>query len=151
MTINSISFGLLSVDEWRDNIVAAAKTRIQNYQLTPEQNAELKNQIEQILNNVVNKAITNIQKPEKNLGKKLEKLAFNIVVNPDKIRAEIPGYSALIIKELNKPASYSRLKEIAQIELDSLGSQTYDLSKNSEKNNNGLAIPKIPGGGQSIF
>lgn len=133
MTMNSISFGLLSVDEWRDNIVAAAKARVQNYQLTPEQNDQLKKQIEQILNNVVNKAITNIQKPSKNLGKKLEKLAFNITVNPDNIRAEIPGYSALIIKELNKPASYSRLKEIAQVELDSLGSQTYDLSKNSEK------------------
>jgi Paraquat-inducible protein A len=133
MIINSISFGLLSVDEWRDNIVSAAKTSIQGYQLTPDQNDELKKQINQILNNIVNKAISNIQNPGKNLGKKLEKLAFNISVNPDKIRAEIPGYSALIIRELNKPASYSRIKEITQIELDSLGSQTYDLSKNSEK------------------
>jgi Paraquat-inducible protein A len=133
MIINSISFGLLSVDEWRDNIVAAAKTRIQNYRLTPEQNEALKNQIEQILNDVVNKTVANIQKPSKNMGKKLEKLAFNIIVNPDKIHAEIPGYSALIVKELNKPESYSRLNNIAQIQLDSLGSQTYDLSKNSEK------------------
>jgi hypothetical protein len=133
MIINSISFGLLSVDEWRDNIVAAAKTRMQNYRLTPEQNGALRKQIEQILNDVVNKTVANIQKPGKNMGKKLEKLAFNIVVNPDKIHTEIPGYSALIVKELNKPESYSRLKNIAQIELDSIGSQTYDLSKNSEK------------------
>jgi Paraquat-inducible protein A len=133
MIINSISFGLLSVDEWRDNIVAAAKTRMQNYRLTPEQNGALRKQIEQILNDVVNKTVANIQKPSKNMGKKLEKLAFNIIVNPDKIHAEIPGYSALIVKELNKPESYSRLNNIAQIQLDSLGSQTYDLSKNSEK------------------
>jgi Paraquat-inducible protein A len=133
MIINSISFGLLSVDEWRDNIISAAKTRIQNYHLTPEQNQALKKQIEQILNQVVNKAIFNIQKPSKNLGKKLEKAAFNIVVNPGKLHAEIPGYAALIVDELNKPESYTRLKNIAQIELDSLGSQTYDLSKNSEK------------------
>lgn len=133
MIINSISFGLLSVDEWRDHIVAAAKGRIQNYQLTPEQNEDLKKEIEQILNDVVNKAVFNINKPSKNLGKKLEKLAFNVVVNEDKLHAEIPGYSALIIEELNKPESYARIKNIAQIELDSLGSQTYDLSKNSEK------------------
>jgi hypothetical protein len=133
MIINSISFGLLSIDEWRDHIIAAAKARIQNYHLSPEQNEALKKQIEQILNKLVNKAIFNIQKPSKNLGKKLEKLAFNIVVNPDTLHAEIPGYAALIVDELKKPESYTRLKNIAQIELDSLGSQTYDLSKNSEK------------------
>jgi hypothetical protein len=42
MLVNSVSFGLLSVDEWRDNIVATAKDRIQNFKLTPEQNQDLK-------------------------------------------------------------------------------------------------------------
>ncbi len=131
--VNSISFGLLSVDEWRDNIVAVTKSSLQNFQLTPDQNEALKKEIEQLLNELVNKAVAKIQNPGKNIGKKLEKLAFNIVVNEDKLHAQLPGYASLIVKELNKPESYSRLKNIVQIELDSLGSQTYDLSKNSEK------------------
>lgn len=45
MTINSVSFGLLSVDEWRDNIVAAARTQIQNFKLTPQQNQDLKKKL----------------------------------------------------------------------------------------------------------
>lgn len=133
MVVNSVSFGLLSVDEWRDNIVGVARARIQNYQFTREQNRDLEKQISLILDDVVHKTVTNIQKPSKNLGKKLEKLAFNTLVNEDKLRAEIPGYSRLIVNELNKPESYKRLKNIALIELDSLGNQTYDLSKNSEK------------------
>jgi hypothetical protein len=45
----------------------------------------------------------------------------------------VPSYAQKIINEINKPSSYSRLKHIAQIELDSLGSQTYDSSKNAEQ------------------
>lgn len=133
MVVNSVSFGLLSVDEWRDNIVAAAKEQIQDFKLTPEQNRSLKKEIEQILNAVINKAVASIQKPSKNLGKKLEKAAFNALVSEKKLHEEVPAYAQKIIDEINRPSSYNRLKNIAQIELDSLGSQTYDSSKNAEK------------------
>ncbi|MEJ0080337.1 MAG: hypothetical protein WDM78_05115 [Puia sp.] len=125
--------GLLSVDEWRDNIVAAAKAQIKNFKLTPEQNQDLKKEIEQILHAVINKAISSIQKPQKNIGKKIEKMAFNALVNEKKLHQEVPGYAQKIINEINKPSSYSRLKNIALTELDSLGSQTYDSSKKAEK------------------
>lgn len=133
MIVNSVSFGLLSVDEWRDNIVAAAKAQIQNFQLTPEQNQDLKKEIEVILHGLVDKTVASINKPSKNVGKKLEKLAFNTLVSKEKIQKEVPGYSQKIIYEINKPSSYSRLKHIALIELDSLKTQTYDSSKNAEK------------------
>jgi hypothetical protein len=133
MIMNSVSFGLLSVDQWRDNIVAAVKVQIQNFQLTPRQNQDLKKEIEVILYGLVNKAIDSIEKPSRNVGKKLEKLAFNTLVSKKKIQQEVPGYAQKIIDEINKPSSYSRLRKIAMTELDSLKSQTYDSSKNAEK------------------
>jgi Paraquat-inducible protein A len=133
MLVNNVSFGLLSVDQWRDNIVAAAKTQIQKFKLTPDQNQDLKKEIEQILHAVINKAVASIQKPQKNIGKKIEKLAFNTLVNEKKLHKDVPGYAQKIIDEINKPSSYNRLKNIAQTELDSLGSQTYDSSKNAEQ------------------
>jgi hypothetical protein len=132
MVVHSVSFGLLSVDEWRDNIVTAAKTQIQKFKLTPQQNADLKKEIEQILNALLNKAIDSIEKPSKNIGKKLEQAAFKTFVKEKKLHEEVPGYSQKIIDEINKPSSYNRLKRIAQSELDSLGIQTYDSSKNAE-------------------
>jgi len=48
MTVNSVSFGLLSVDEWRENIIAAAHEQIEKFKLTPQQNADLKKEIEEI-------------------------------------------------------------------------------------------------------
>ena len=132
MVVNSVSFGLLSVDEWRDNIVNAAKGQIQKFKLTPQQNADLKKEIEVILNGVIDKAAATINKPQKSVGGKIKKLAFDALVSEKKLHEEVPGYSQKIIDEVNKPSSYSRLKRIAQTELDSLGSQTYDSSKNAE-------------------
>ena len=133
MIINSVSFGLLSVDHWRDNIVAAVKAQIQDFKLSPQQNQDLKKEIEAILHGLVNKAVDSIENPGKNVGRKLTKLAFNTVASKKKIQDQVPGYAQKIIDEINKPSSYSRLKHIALTELDSLKSQTYDSSKNAEE------------------
>ena len=132
MVVNNVSFGLLSVDVWRDNIVDAAKIQIQKFKLSPQQNNDLKKEIEQILHSVIDKASASINKPQKSVGGKIKKLAFNTLVSEKKLHEEVPGYAKKIIDEINKPSSYSRLKRIAQTELDSLGSQTYDSSKNAE-------------------
>ena len=133
MTVNSISFGLLSVDEWKDNIVAAARGQIQDFKLTPEQNKDLTNEISQILNALVDKAVASIEKPQKSIGGKLKKLAFKAFVNDKKLHESVPGYSQKIISEINKPSSYRRLKNIAQVQLDSLGSKTYDSSRVAQR------------------
>ena len=132
MIMNSVSFGLLSVDKWRDNLIAAAKSQVQNFQLTPQQKHDLKVEIEQILNGVVDKAVASIEKPSNNVGKKIKKLAFNALVDEKKLHQEVPAYAQKVIDEINKPSSYNRLKNIAQTELDSLGSKTYDSTKNAE-------------------
>ena len=132
MIMNSVSFGLLSVDKWRDNIIAAAKSQVRNFQLTPQQKHDLKAEIEQILQGVVDKAVASIEKPSNNVGKKIKKLAFNVLVDEKKLHQQVPAYAQKAIDEINKPASYNRLKSIAQTELDSLGSKTYDSTKNAE-------------------
>jgi hypothetical protein len=130
--INSVSFGLLSVDEWRDDIIAAVSSQIQQFKLTAEQEAQLKKEIEQILHVLVEKAISSIQKPKKSIGGKLEKLAFNSLVSGKKLHEEVPGFADKIMAEINKPSSMNRLKDIALTKVNQLGLQTYDSSKNSE-------------------
>jgi hypothetical protein len=131
--INSVSFGLLSVDEWRDEIISAVNYQIQQFKLTPEQQADLKKEIEQILHGLVHKAVVEMEKPKKTIGGKLEKLAFNTFTDEKKLQEEVPGFSQKIMEEINKPSSYRRLKDIAETELGQLGKQTYDSSKNAEK------------------
>lgn len=133
MVINNVSFGLLSVDQWRDNIVSAVDSQIQQFKLTPQQKQDLKKEIEQILNGLVDTAVGSIEKPQKSLSGKLTKLAFHALTNKQKLKEKVPGFADKIMTEINKPSSYRRLKHIAQSELDSLGKQTYDSSKAAEK------------------
>src|SRR5450432_2662718 len=51
--VNSVSFGLLSVDLWRDQIITAASAEIKQYRLTPSQQADLQKEIENILHALV--------------------------------------------------------------------------------------------------
>jgi hypothetical protein len=133
MVINNVSFGLLSVDQWRDNIVSAVDSQIQQFKLTPQQRQDLKKEIEQILNGLVDTAVGSIEKPQKSLSGKLTKLAFHVLTNKEKLKEKVPGFADKIMSEINKPSSYRRLKRIAQSELDSLGKQTYDSSKAAQK------------------
>ena len=133
MVINNVSFGLLSVDQWRDNIVSAVDSQIQQFKLTPQQKQDLKKEIEQVLNGLVDTAVGSIEKPQKSLSGKLTKLAFHVLTNKEKLKEKVPGFADKIMSEINKPSSYRRLKRIAQSELDSLGKQTYDSSKAAEK------------------
>ena len=133
MVLNNVSFGLLSVDQWRDNIVSAVDSQIQQFKLTPLQKQDLRKEIVQILNGLVDTAVGSIEKPQKSLSGKLTKLAFHVLTNKEKLKEKVPGFADKIMSEINKPSSYRRLKRIAQSELDSLGKQTYDSSKAAEK------------------
>jgi len=143
MVINSVSFGLLSVDEWRDNIVAAVKAQIKDFKLTPQQNRDLKKDIEQILHSLIDKAVASMEQPTKTLGGKITKLAFKTFVKTKDLHDSVPAYSQKIINEINKPSSYRKLKNIALEELDSLGTKTYDSSKNAENSIDGFYFQEI--------
>jgi hypothetical protein len=133
MVINNVSFGLLSVDQWRDNIISAVDSQIQHFQLTPKQQKDLKKEVEQVLHGLVDTAVGSIEQHQKTIGGKLTKLAFNVFTSRKKLHDKVPGFADKIMSEVNKPSSYRRLKNIAQTEVNKLGEQTYDSSKAAEK------------------
>lgn len=131
--VNSTSFGLLSVDLWRDEIVAAASVKIKEFRLTPSQQEDLKKEIDQILHGLVNHAFHEIDKPQKSLGGKIKKMAVKALVKKDDVQESVPGFSQKIMEEINKPSSYKRLRDIADTALAQMGKDTYDSSMHAEK------------------
>ena len=122
----NITFGLFSVDQWRDKITAIVNGQVSDFSLTPAQKKALQLQVEQALHGLVNKAVAQINKPQKTLGGKLKKLAFNSMVNADEIQDQVPSFAKTIIEKVNSPASQSRLKNIATSKINQLGKETYD-------------------------
>src|ERR1700727_1442078 len=100
--INNVSFGLLSVNKWRDQIVSSVSNKIQNFDLTKSREADLEKQIEQILNSLISKAISLINQPKKTLGGKLKKLAFKAFIDTSNLHQQVPAFAKQIIEQIKK-------------------------------------------------
>ena len=125
-TANSITFGIFSVDSWRDQISTVADSQVTDYHVTPRQKRELQKSIEKQLHELVSKAADEINKPQKGLGNKLKKLAFNAIVNVDTVQAQVPSFAHTIVSRLTSERSQQRLKGIVKGKLNQLVKQTYD-------------------------
>jgi hypothetical protein len=100
--------------------------QVQDYQMTPEQKKALQAEVEQQLHTLVSKEVAEINRPQKSLGGKLKKAAFNSLVNVDDIQKQVPAFAATIIHKVNSPASTDRLKDIATTKINQLKKQTFD-------------------------
>jgi hypothetical protein len=126
--VNNISFGLLSVDVWRDQVVAAASGQIGEFRLSPEQEESLRKQIDQQLHALVDQAFQSVNQRQTSLGGKLKKLAVKTLVNPEDVQAEVPGFTKKLMAAITKPSSYKRIANIADTALAQMGRKIYDSS-----------------------
>jgi hypothetical protein len=123
---NNITFGIFSVDQWRDKIVAIVEGQVTDFTVTKKQKKALQKQVEQQLNGLIRKTVSEINRPQKTLGGKLKKFAFNSMVDEDEIYGQVPSFAKTIIDKVNSPGSRKRLKKIANSKIDQLEAQTYD-------------------------
>lgn len=123
---NNITFGLFSLDQWRDKITAIVNNQVHDFSMTAAQKKALQKQVEEQLHGLISKAVAQINKPQKSLGGKLKKFAFNQLVDADDIHKQVPSFAKTIIDKVNSPASHKRLKSIATSKIDQLADQTYD-------------------------
>lgn len=124
--LNNITYGLLSVNAWRDHMVKVITHRIDDFEFTPEQEAVLKEEVGKVLHAVINKADSLIDKKQTTIGGKLKKFAVKTLVNEEKVHARVPEFASTIVNEIKKPKNKERLKFLAQSKLQEFGSITYD-------------------------
>lgn len=123
---NNITFGLFSVDQWRDRMTEVVHRQVQGFSLTSAQKKDLQKQVEEELHGLITKTAAEINKPQKTLGGKLKKLAFNSLVDTDEIQEQVPSFAKTIIDKVNSPESHKRLKSIATSKIEQLADETYD-------------------------
>ncbi|HTR32018.1 MAG TPA: paraquat-inducible protein A [Puia sp.] len=132
-TTNNISFGILSVNKWRDLVIASVSGEIRDFTLTPAEKDSLEKEVTQLLNGLVDKADSTMNAPKKSVGGKLEKLAYRAFVKKDQLQQMVPGMSRKLTNDLLKPSSKRRLKYLAQNKLEDIGQDIYDSSKTEQE------------------
>lgn len=124
--INSIRYGLLSVDKWRDNVAELVAQQIDQFKLNGKQEDSLKEFLNETLNALITQADEMMQEKKKGFGEKIKKFAYNAFVDVDKVRAKIPEFSQTIIDEIKDPKNKRKLKFLANDKLEEMAEQTKD-------------------------
>ena len=138
-TLNNINYGLLSVNAWRDHLIRVITNRIDDFELTPQQEDTLKLEVATVLHAIIDKADDLVDKKQKTIKGKLKKLAIKTFVKTDKIRNQVPLFAQTIVDELKKPKNKEKLKFLIKSKLEDFGSITYD-STNDVKRSESILI-----------
>jgi paraquat-inducible protein A len=125
---NSISFGLFSVDAWREKVSAVIEDQVNGYHISPEQKKQLRDAVEKELHGLIAKTVKEIDKPQHSLGGKLKKMAFHALVDSEALQKQVPPFAETIVQKVSSPASQARLKHIASGKIGQLEDQTYDAT-----------------------
>ena len=125
-TLNNITYGLLSVNSWRDHLINVVTHRIDDFEFTKEQEDTLRFEIEQVLHAVINKADNLVDQKQKTIKGKITKFAVKTLVNEEKIHRQVPVFAQTIVDEIKKPKNKEKLKYLAREKLGEFGSITYD-------------------------
>ncbi|RZK38003.1 MAG: 2-methylisocitrate lyase [Pedobacter sp.] len=128
-TVNSITFGVFSVDLWRDKISHIVTKEIKGFKITSEQKKEMRIGVETQLHAMISKVTKEITKPQKGIGNKLKKFAFKQFVDPKELHAQVPSFANIIISKITSPRATNKLKNIATNKLEKLVDETYDSTK----------------------
>ncbi|MGC3945698.1 MAG: paraquat-inducible protein A [Chryseolinea sp.] len=137
--VNNITYGLLSVDAWKDHLVRIISKRIDDFQLTKEQEKIVKGQIEAVLHAVVDKADTIMHQKRKSVKAKLRQAIINALVNEKKIHQKVPEFAQTIVGEITKDENKAKLKSFVLSKIEEYGSLTYDSANDVARLENILA------------
>lgn len=111
--VNNITLGLLSVDNWKDQVAGIVNHQVRHFKLTLKEKHELRIEVEQVIYALIDKAEAMVNKPQHSLGGKIKKLAVKTFVKTDKIRAQVPAFARSIIVRVDNPEQKARLSNMA--------------------------------------
>ncbi|MEO5912423.1 MAG: paraquat-inducible protein A [Pelobium sp.] len=111
--VNNITFGLFSVEQWRDKISAIINHQVRDFKLTPYQIKQLQTEVEQVIYALLNKAESLLEKKPKSLSGKIKKFAVKTFVDTDTIKAQVPAFAKAMIAKINNPANKIKISNLA--------------------------------------
>ncbi len=126
--LNSVKYGLLSVDEWKSQVTEILAAEINNLYLSKANERVLKKHIEVLLNKLIDDVDKKIR--EENAaspGGQIKQSFINTFVNLDNIKKGIPEYADAVIHEMTKPNTKRQIKSVLHKQLDKYSDQTFDM------------------------
>jgi hypothetical protein len=131
--LNHVKYGLLSVDEWKQQITVILNEEINKLYLSRANERELRKHIEVALNKLIDQVDKKIREENSGSAKGRAKQSFiNIFINLEDIKKGIPEYAGAIIHEMTKSKTRGQIKTMLNKQLERYASQTFDTPDTSQ-------------------
>ncbi len=78
--VNNIAYGLLSVEQWQDEVSHIVNKQVRNLKFTAKQKRLMQVEVEEVLNAMIDKAEAMVDKKPKRLNGKIRKFAIKTFV-----------------------------------------------------------------------
>lgn len=124
MELSSINYGLFNPDRWKAAFSGIISDKILTYKIEGSNRQVLKEQLEQILSNVLDELNRTVDRNDHGLKGKVQKIVMKAVVPMDAIREDIPKYADRILDQVDKPANREKLNGFVLSQLDTLAQGT---------------------------
>lgn len=124
--INSIRYGLLSVDAWKARIQTILAAQIGDFKMSKQQEEVIREQISKSLNTIITEAEKMLKKHQNTFSGKLRKFAVWAFVSVPDIRKQVPAFTEAILSELRTPGQSAKLKSLAQSGLEAYAARAGD-------------------------
>lgn len=123
--VNNITFGLFSVDQWRDKVSGIVHHQVRNFELTPQQKKQLRMEVQQVMLALIDKAEALVNKEKKTLDGKVKKFVIKTFVKTDKIKEKVPGFADQVMVKIDNPANKKKMSKLAMAKFDDLQHSDY--------------------------
>jgi hypothetical protein len=125
--LNHIRYGLLSIDNWKGKIQHIVADEIDNLEFTKMREKELKKSVENQLALLIDKINLQIKKSNNGTFTGTIKQSFiDLFVSIDDIKKGIPTYAESMIREMKKPQSQEKVKDLLKEKLNGYIEQSFD-------------------------
>lgn len=124
-TVNSITYGLLSVNTWKEHLTNMVMNRVDEFEFTEAQEDTLVKQVGNILSAGLDKGEALIEQKQKGIKAKLRKFAIKTLVPEEKIRELVPVFAQTIVTEIQKPENKDALKFVIKDKIQEYSDMTH--------------------------
>jgi hypothetical protein len=125
--LNSVKYGLLSIDEWKRQITGILAEEIDKLYLSKANERVLRKHIEVLLNTLIDKVDKQIREANAgSAGGRVKQSFINTFINLDDIKKGIPEYADAIVQELKKAKTKRQIKSVLNQQLEEYSDQTFD-------------------------
>jgi hypothetical protein len=131
--LNHVTYGLLSVEEWKRQITVILAEEINKLYLSRTNERELRKHIKVLLNTLIDQVDKKIREEHSGSAEGRFKQSFiNIFISLKDIKKGIPEYADAIIHEMTKSKTRGQIKTVLNKQLEQYVSQTFATQDTSQ-------------------